>query len=190
MSLSTMSIPIFSPRLSSNPFKNTHRTFTANLPSIIINIISLLARLAAQSSSLGHTSNLFSTFGSLVFGLGPTALPFHYTYFEYLRATNAMEHVLFAFVCWQEASSNESSGSHGSGPGSVVSHGVPTRLKYWIRGYPTMLPEPGTQSSKHNRLQSHRGTRTVRVLSVWRSFRVYSPDLAPPEAGLLDLPSG
>jgi hypothetical protein len=51
-------------------------------------------------------------------------LPFHITYFEYLRATNAMEHVLLGFVRWQRAPSSESSGSFG-GPGSAASLGVP-----------------------------------------------------------------
>jgi len=80
------------------------------LPSIIINAISLLARLTAHSSSSGHTpATLSPLFGPLLFGLGPAALPFHHTYLEYLRATNAMEHVLLAFVLWQDAPSNESS---------------------------------------------------------------------------------
>jgi len=47
-----------------------------------------------------------------------------------------MEHILLAFVCWQDAPSNESSDSFGGGPGSTVSLGVPTRLKDWIQGYP------------------------------------------------------
>src|SRR5260221_10934523 len=103
-------------------------------------------------------SNPFSTFWALLFGLGPAALPFHHTYLEYLRATNAMEHVLLAFVRWQDAPSNESSGSFGDGPGSAASLGVPTRLNDWIRGYPAMLPEPATRSRKHDRLQ-RRGAR-------------------------------
>ena len=115
-------------------------------------------------------------FGPLLFGLGPAALPFHITYLEYLRATNAMEHVLLAFVRWQDAPSNESSGSFG-GPGSAASLGVPTRLKDWIRGYPAMLPGPATRSRKHERLQPRRGARTVRVVSVRRNVRMYTPDL-------------
>src|SRR5712691_8534486 len=115
------------------------------LPSIIINALSLLACLTAHSSSSGHTPPTLSPlFGPLLFGLGPAVLPFHHTYLEYLRATNAMEHVLLAFVRWQDAPSNESSGSFGDGPGSAASLGVPTRLNDWIRGYPAMLPEPAT----------------------------------------------
>jgi hypothetical protein len=88
-----------------------------------------------------------------------------------------MEHVLLAFVRWQDAPSNESSGSFGGGPGSAASLGVPTRLKDWIRGYPAMLPEPSTRSRKQERLQPRRGARTVRVVSVRRNVRMYTPDL-------------
>jgi hypothetical protein len=51
------------------------------------------------------------------------------------------------------------------------------RLKDWIRGYPVMLPEPSTRSRKHDRLQTRRGARTVRVVSVRRNVRMYTPDL-------------
>ena len=88
-----------------------------------------------------------------------------------------MEHVLLAFVRWQDAPSNESSGSFGGGPGSAASLGVPTRLKDWIRGYPAMLPEPATRTRKQDRLQPRRGARTVRVISVRRNVRMYTPDL-------------
>ena len=148
------------------------------IPSIIINVLSLLARLTAHSSSSGHTPPTLSPlFGPLIFGLGPAALPFHHTYLQYLRVTNAMEHILLAFVRWQDAPSNESAGSFGGGPGSAASLGVPTRLKDWIRGYPAMLPEPATRSRKNDRLQPRRGARTVRVVSVRRNVRTYTPDL-------------
>ena len=88
-----------------------------------------------------------------------------------------MEHVLLAFVRWQDAPSNESGGSFGGGPGSAASLGVPTRLKDWIRGYPAMLPEPATRSRKHDRLQPRRGARTMRVVSVRRNVRMYTTDL-------------
>jgi Domain of unknown function (DUF1708) len=148
------------------------------LPSIIINVLSLLARLTAHSSSSGHTPPTLSPlFGPLIFGLGPAALPFHHTYLQYLRVANAMEHTLLAFVRWQHAPSNESSGSFGGGPGSAASLGVPIRLKDWIRGYPAMLPDPATRFRRQDRLQPRRGARTVRVVSVRRNVRMYSPDL-------------
>jgi hypothetical protein len=85
-----------------------------------------------------------------------------------------MEHVLLAFVRWQDASSNESASSFGGGPGSPASLGVPTRLKDWIRGYPAMLPEPATRSRKLDGLQPRRGARTVRMVSVRRNVRMYT----------------
>lgn len=159
------------------------------LPSIIINVLSLLARLTAHSSSSGHTPPTLSPlFGPLVFGLGPAALPFHHTYLQYLRVTHAMEHVILAFVRWQDAPSSESSGSFGGGPGSAASLGVPTRLKDWIRGYPAMLPEPSTRSRKQERLQPRRGARTVRVVSVRRNVRMYTPDLVKSAASWASRP--
>ncbi|KAI0264839.1 hypothetical protein BC834DRAFT_924457 [Gloeopeniophorella convolvens] len=121
---------------------------------------SLLARLTAHSASSGHTPPTLSPlFGPLLFGLGPAALAFHHTYVHYLRATNAMEHILLAFVRWQDAPSNESSGSFGGGPGSAASLG------------------------KQERLQPRRGARTVRVVAVRRNVRMYSPDLVRSAAG-------
>ena len=137
---------------------------------------SLLARLTAHSPSSGHTPPTLSPlFGPLLFGLGPAALPFHITYLEYLRAINAMEHVLLAFVRWQDAPSNELSGSFGR-PGNTASLGIPTGLKEWIRGYPAMLPEPGTRSRKHESLQPLRGARTVRIVCVRGNIRMYTHD--------------
>ncbi len=52
-------------------------------------------------------------FGPLLFDLGPAVLPFQITYLKYLCATNAIEHVLLAFVCWQYALSNKSSSLFG-----------------------------------------------------------------------------
>jgi hypothetical protein len=61
----------------------------------------------------------------------PAAPLFHITYLENLRATNAMEYVLLAFFRWQDAPSNESSGSFG-GSANAASLGILTRLKDWI----------------------------------------------------------
>ncbi|KAI0052824.1 hypothetical protein FA95DRAFT_1569065 [Auriscalpium vulgare] len=148
-----------------------------HLQSIIINLMTLLTRLTAHSASSGHTPPTLSPlFGPLIFGLGPAALPFHPTYIHYLRATNAMEHLILAFIRWQDAPSNESANSFG-GFGSAASLGVPARLKDWIRGYPAMLPDPATRSKKQDHLQPRRGARTVRVVSVRRNVRMYTPDL-------------
>ena len=132
----TMLTPVHSPRLPSKPALIAH--LQQPIPSIIINVLSLLARLTAHSSSSGHTPPTISPlFGPLLFGLGPPALIFHHTYLEYLCATNAMEHVLLSFLHSQDAPSNESPGSHGGGPGNAASLGVPTS------GLPNHAPGTG-----------------------------------------------
>ena len=88
-----------------------------------------------------------------------------------------MEHVLLALVRWQDAPSNESSGSFGGGPGSAASIGVPMRLKDWIWGYPVIPREPDTRSRKPDMLQPRRRARTMRIVSVTRNVRMYTPDL-------------
>ena len=80
-------------------------------------------------------------------------------------------------VCWKDAPSNESSGSLGGGPGSASSLGVPTPLKDWIHGYPAMLPEPANRTRSQDRLQPRRGTCTIRVVSVRRNVRIYTPGI-------------
>ena len=60
---------------------------------------------------------------------------------------------MLTFVHWQDAPSNESSGSFGGGPGSAASLGIPTHLKDWIRGYPAMLP--GLATHTRNRTDSN-----------------------------------
>ncbi|TFY76456.1 hypothetical protein EWM64_g7556, partial [Hericium alpestre] len=141
--------------------------FIAPLPpllrSIIVNVLTLLIRFTAHSASSGHTPPTLSPlFGPLLFGLGPSALSFQHTYVHYIRATNATEHLILAFIRWQDAPSNDSAKTVGTG-GSAASLGVPTRLKDWIRGYPSMLP---ARSTKKERMDPRRGARTVRVVSV------------------------
>lgn len=137
------------------------------LRAIIFNILSICARLTAHSASSGHTPpTLSSLFGPLLFGLGPAALAFQHAYVHYLRSANAMEHLLLAFIRWQDAPSTQ---------GSAKSLGVPARLKDWIRDYPAMLPERA--KSKQDRLAPRPGARTIRVVSVRRNVRMYSPDL-------------
>ncbi|KAF8151798.1 hypothetical protein B0H34DRAFT_665136 [Crassisporium funariophilum] len=146
------------------------------LQAIIIRLLSLLARLTANSTSSGHTPPTLSPlFGPLFFGLGPATLAFHHAYIHYLRAVNAMEHIILAFIRWQDAprvtiSSTTGTASHPTA--SASSLGVPVRLKEWIKGYPSMLP-----FLEHKKPQPRRGARTLRVVSVRRNVRMYSPDL-------------
>ncbi|KAI0739692.1 hypothetical protein C8Q80DRAFT_1111575 [Daedaleopsis nitida] len=134
------------------------------LRSLLTGLFSLLSRFTAHSASSGHTPPTLSPlFGPLLFGLGPSTLNFHHAYTYYLRATTATEHLILAFIRWQEAKASA------AGPAP----GVPTRLKAWIQGYPSMLPTLG----KNDRPQPRRGARTVRMLNVRRNVRMYSPDL-------------
>ncbi|KAG1748080.1 hypothetical protein EDB19DRAFT_1893817 [Suillus lakei] len=133
-------------------------TFLPPLPSTLRSILLTLLSLLIRS---GHTPPTISPlFGPLLFGLGPATLAFHHTYIHYLRAVNATEHLLLSFIRWQ----------------STSDLGVPTRLKEWIRSYPSTLPALH-HSAKHERPQARRGARTVRVVSVRRNVRMYSPDL-------------
>ncbi len=53
-------------------------------------------------------------------------------------------------------------------------HGVvlPTRLKHWVKGYPSMLPKNVAELDK-----TRTTVRTIRVASVRRNIRLYSSDL-------------
>ena len=104
------------------------------LPSTIINIPSLLARLQLTHHRLGPLQRS-PPFLVPFFWPWACCATFPITYLEYLCATNAMEHVRLAFVRWQDASSSDSSGLLG-GPASAVSLGVPTRPKGRIRSHP------------------------------------------------------
>ncbi|KAF9050962.1 hypothetical protein BDZ89DRAFT_1056868 [Hymenopellis radicata] len=135
-------------------------TFLPALPpplrSIVITVLSVLARLTANSTLSGHTPPTLSPlFGGIFFGLGVQGAPFHHTYVYYLRATNAMEHLLLSFIRFQD----------------TASLGVPTRLKEWIKGYPLML------ASQSSRPEPRKGARTVRLVNVRRNVRAYSRDL-------------
>jgi hypothetical protein len=95
-----------------------------------------------------HPSHPSPLLGPLTFGLGPAALPFHHTSLQYLRAANVMEHLLLAFVHWQDAPSNEPSSSLCRAPGSAASLDLPTCLKDWIQVFPAMLPEWATRCTR------------------------------------------
>ncbi|KIJ08807.1 hypothetical protein PAXINDRAFT_172769 [Paxillus involutus ATCC 200175] len=159
-------------------------TFLPVLPpvlrTILLTLLSLLIRFTAHSASSGHTPPTLSPlFGPLLFGLGPASLSFHHTYIHYLRSVNAMEHLLLAFIRWQDApkvSGSPSDINANIAFGSATTLGVPTRLKDWIRGYPSMLPSLRVKD-KQERPQARRGARTMRVVGVRRNVRMYSPDL-------------
>lgn len=75
-----------------------------------------------------------------------------------MRASHAAEHLLLAFIRWQE-SQTQLKGS------------TPVRLKDWVRGYPSMLADI-------SRLEKpRRGAKLKRLALVRRNVRLYSPDL-------------
>ena len=90
-----------------------------------------------------------------------------------------MEHIMLAFIRWQDAPKAPGVRSEintNIAFGSATTLGVPTRLKDWIRGYPSMLPTLNVKE-KQDKPQARRGARTMRVVSVRRNVRMYSPDL-------------
>lgn len=157
------------------------------LRSLFIGLLTLLTRFTAHSASSGHTPPTLSPlFGPLLFGLGPSTLAFHHAYVCYLRATVATEHLLLSFIRWQDTGPGLLGAAVGAGAGASKALGVPPRLKAWIQGYPAMLPG----SAKHERPQPRRGARTVRVLSVRRNVRMYTPDLVKSAASWAYRPRG
>ncbi|KAF9650428.1 hypothetical protein BDM02DRAFT_1433931 [Thelephora ganbajun] len=146
------------------------------LQPLLVTLLTLLSRLSAHSASSGHTPPTLSPlFGPLLFGLGASSLSFHHAYHRYLRATNATEHLILAFIRWQDAT-------------STSGLGVPARLKDWIRGYPSMLPSLPTK--KQERPLPRKGAKTIRVATVRRNVRMYSPDLVKTAANWASRPKG
>ncbi|KAJ7594334.1 hypothetical protein C8J56DRAFT_926494 [Mycena floridula] len=155
---------------------------SAHLRSILLTVLSLLTRLTANSNKSGHTPPTLSPiFGPLLFGLGPSVSKagFHECYAYYLRATQATEHLLLAFIRWQDAPSSDSATS---APGASAALAVPTRLKEWIKDYPSTLPFLH-QTSSSSAITPRKGARTLRVLAVRRNVRMYSPDLVKSASG-------
>ncbi|KAG9074718.1 hypothetical protein FS749_013691 [Ceratobasidium sp. UAMH 11750] len=110
-------------------------------------------------------------FGPLIFGLVPAATStFSTTLTAFHRAAHATEHMLLSHIRWEDDIQRRKT------PGTG---GLPSRLKDWIRGYPAMLPRLGETALDRVR----RGARTVRVASVRRNVRLYSPDLVQSAAG-------
>lgn len=127
--------------------------------SLLASLFDLLARFAANAVSSGLTPiTLASLFGPLLFGLGSSASAFTQAYTAYLRASHASEHLLLSFIRWQETQAQ-------------FTGALPARLRDWIRGYPGML-------TPVERMEKPRKTsRLVRLGSIRRNVRLYSPDL-------------
>ena len=125
-----------------------------------MSLFSLFSRLCANSQSSGLTPQTLAThFGPLIFGLGAPSLSFGSTYTLYLRSVHATEHLILSYIVNADYEAR---------------HGValPTRLKHWIKGYPGMLPKAVAELDK-----TRTTVRTIRVASIRRNIRLYSPDL-------------
>ncbi|KAG9119317.1 hypothetical protein FRC07_005708 [Ceratobasidium sp. 392] len=140
---------------------------------IFTSLFTLLSRLVAYSTVSGLTpSMLAGYFGPLIFGLIPaTTATFSSTLTAFHRAAHATEHLLLSHIRWEDDIQRRKT------PGTG---GLPSRLKEWIRGYPSMLPRLGGEADLD---RVRRGARTVRVASVRRNVRLYSPDLVQSAAG-------
>ncbi len=127
--------------------------------TLLHSLFHLLTRFSANANTSGLTPvQLASLFGPLIFGLGDPSLSYSHAYAAYLRASHATEHLLLAFIRWQE-SQTQLKGS------------MPVRLKDWVRGYPSMIPDI-------SRIEKpRRGAKLKRLALVRRNVRLYSPDL-------------
>ena len=142
-----------------NHYEQFLQPLETGVRSLLASLFDLLSRFAANAVSSGLTpSALASLFGPLLFGLGSSASAFTNAYTAYLRASHASEHLLISFVRWQE--------THSQFTGAL-----PARLRDWIRGYPSMLT-PVERMEK-----PRKAARLVRLGSVRRNVRLYSPDL-------------
>ncbi len=120
--------------------------------TLLLTILHLLSSTAAYSHKNGMTpSRLAKLFGPLLFGL-PEDDTFQRTYDAHVRASNATEHLLLAFIRLQG-----------------VDQMLPTRLSEHVRTYPAMLPNE-LDRFEHN-------LRTVPVTFLEANVRMYSPDL-------------
>jgi len=143
----------------SNHYEQFLQPLETGVRSLLASLFDLLSRLAANAVSSGLTPIVIaSLFGPLLFGLGSSASASTNTYTAYLRSSHASEHLILAFVRWQE--------THSQFTGAL-----PGRLKDWIRGYPNMLA-PVERMEK-----PRKAARLVRIGSVRRNVRLYSPDL-------------
>lgn len=133
-------------------FTSFLNTLSPSSLALLVAVFSLLSSTTAYSLKNGMTpSRLSRLFGPLLFGL-PEDETFEKTYDAYVKAGNATEHLLLAYI--RDASTVES---------------LPVRLAEHIRKYPAML-----SPLLH---QPNRNVRGVPVTHVNRTVRLYSLDL-------------
>lgn len=90
-----------------------------------------------------------------------------------------MEHILLAFIRWQDTPDATGNYSNILTGGTASALGVPPRLKEWIKAYPAILDISSRFSSvsADQRYRPRKGARTVRVTSIRRNVKRYERDL-------------
>lgn len=136
------------------------------LPDILVTILkelfNLLMHLAANSSDSGLTPSVLSgLFGPLLFGLAPHSCPFDVAHAAYVRSSGATEHLLLAYIRYEQAKHDRLKG------------GFPGRLKDWVKGYPGMI----ISDRELDQGLPRRGVKVKRLEKVRRNVRAYSKDL-------------
>jgi hypothetical protein len=138
-------------------------TFLEGLASssaaLLVALLSLLSSTTAYSLQNGMTaSRLSRLFGVLIFG-APEDETFDKTYDAYLKASNATEHLLLAYI--RDMGTMEP---------------LPTRLADVVKGYPSVLATELWRPGK--------GVRGIPCTTISRQVRLYSSDLLQQAASL------
>lgn len=127
-------------------------TLSSSSRALLVAIFSLLSSTTSYSHINGMTpSRLSRLFGVLLFGL-PEDETFEKTYEAFIKAGNATEHLLLAYI--RDTGTLES---------------LPTRLADHVQGYPAMLSAEMTKPSG--------SVKGVPLTHVNRTVRLYSLDL-------------
>ncbi|TKY87690.1 hypothetical protein EX895_003271 [Sporisorium graminicola] len=137
---------------SATAFKDFVSRLGPENAKLLSSLFSLLSSTASYSLKNGMMpAKLCKHFGPLLFGL-PEDETFARTYDAYVRASNATEHLLLAFIRFQATLAT-----------------LPPRLAQHVSGYPSILPAEMTLPSASSKL--------VPLTQIERNVRLYSTDL-------------
>jgi hypothetical protein len=129
---------------------------------VLTPLFRLLARFAAHSHLSGLTPQaLSSLFAPLLFDI-PTSAPALAAHATFVRAASASEHLLLAFIRSQSSSKSE-----------LGVKDLPTRLREWVNGYPSMLASDADLARGNPR----KGAKIIRCERASRLVRAYTRDL-------------
>lgn len=129
---------------------------------ILTPLFQLLSRFAAHSHLSGLTPHaLSSLFAPLIFDI-PASAPAMLAHATFVRSASATEHLLLAFIRSQSSSKPE-----------LGVKDLPTRLREWVIGYPSMLASDAELARGNPR----KGAKMVRCERVSRVVRAYTRDL-------------